>query len=401
MELLLINKLLNKEHYSKYRSYIKIKKEEQELTDIYRVLDVMQESCKDITFDEFKVSVLVKYPDYSDLIDQAESSSISDDVLESAINKLIEKSKAYDLALLAIDVSEGREEFQKLKEFYTDLDQDGSSSVDSGVEFVTDDFDSIYDEDPDNLGLTWRLPSMNRMLGPLRKGNFGFIFARPETGKTSFLASEITHMAGQVERPILWFNNEQVGTEVKQRIHSAALGATKDQIDDNRAKASEAYHRKTKGNIKLVDDAGFSRSLVEAVCRQYNPSLIVFDQIDKIKGFQDDRDDLRLGKIYIWAREIAKQYCPVIGVCQSDASGEGKKWLGFENVSNAKTSKQAEADWILGIGAVHDVGLEHIRYLHLSKNKLAGSKDTDSSMRHGRVEVALKGDIARYVELGG
>ena len=29
-------------------------------------------------------------------------------------------------------------------------------------------------------------------------------------------------------------------------------------------------------------------------------------------------------------------YCPVIGVCQSDVSGEGKRWLTMDNVANAK-----------------------------------------------------------------
>jgi len=135
------------------------------------------------------------------------------------------------------------------------------------------------------------------------------------------------------------------------------------------------------------------------ICKNLKPSLIVFDQIDKLKGFDNDREDLRLGAIYIWARELAKTYCPVIGVCQADVSGEGKKWLTMDNVANAKTSKQAEADWILGIGAVHDIGLEFIRYLHLSKNKLDGDENTDPLLRHGRCEVKINPNIARYEEL--
>jgi hypothetical protein len=68
-------------------------------------------------------------------------------------------------------------------------------------------------------------------------------------------------------------------------------------------------------------------------------------------------------------------------------------------VANAKTAKQAEADWILGIGKSHDVGWETIRFLHLSKNKLMGDKDTDPTMRHGKVEVVIKPEIGRYVDL--
>jgi hypothetical protein len=69
------------------------------------------------------------------------------------------------------------------------------------------------------------------------------------------------------------------------------------------------------------------------------------------------------------------------------------------NVANAKTAKQAEADWILGIGRIHDVGYDTIRYLHASKNKLVGDADSDPSIRHGRQEVIIEADIARYKDL--
>jgi hypothetical protein len=108
---------------------------------------------------------------------------------------------------------------------------------------------------------------------------------------------------------------------------------------------------------------------------------------------------LKLGAIYIWARELAKEYCPVIGVCQADGSAEGQKWLTMDNVANAKTSKQAEADWILGIGKTHTDGDEYVRYLNISKNKLLGSEDTIPHMRHGRFETLIKTDIARYNDI--
>jgi hypothetical protein len=71
----------------------------------------------------------------------------------------------------------------------------------------------------------------------------------------------------------------------------------------------------------------------------------------------------------------------------------------MSNVANAKTSKQAEADWILGIGKVNDPGYENVRYLHLSKNKLMGDEDSKPDQRHGRREVIIRPDIARYVDI--
>jgi hypothetical protein len=72
----------------------------------------------------------------------------------------------------------------------------------------------------------------------------------------------------------------------------------------------------------------------------------------------------------------------------------------MSHVANAKTSKQAEADWILGIGKVNDPGYDAIRYLHLSKNKLLGDEDTKPDQRHGRREVLIEAQTARYKDIG-
>ena len=71
----------------------------------------------------------------------------------------------------------------------------------------------------------------------------------------------------------------------------------------------------------------------------------------------------------------------------------------MDNVANAKTEKQAMADFILGIGATHDTALEYIRHLHLCKNKLSGDADTDPTLRHGKMDVCIKPEIARYVDI--
>ena len=238
------------------------------------------------------------------------------------------------------------------------------------------------------------------MLGSLRIGDFGFIFARPETGKTTFLASEVTRFAEQTTSPILWFNNEEGGKKVKLRLYQASLGLTLTELFSDFDGNEWKFMHLTGGRIKFVDNGSLSKSDVESITYKIKPSLIIFDQIDKIKGFADDREDLRLGSIYQWARELAKQYCPVIGVCQADGTGEGVTKLTMANVSNAKTSKQAEADWIIGIGKSNQDGMEYMRYLHASKNKLVGDPDTDASQRHGTALAVIKPDIARYEDSG-
>jgi hypothetical protein len=129
------------------------------------------------------------------------------------------------------------------------------------------------------------------------------------------------------------------------------------------------------------------------------PALIVQDQTPKVKGFAADRDDLRLGAIFQWTRELAKEYCPIIGVSQADGSAENQKWLTMEHVANVKTAAQAEADWILGIGKVNAEGAQFTRYLNLSKNKLSGDRDTLPDLRHLRAETYIEPQIARYKDI--
>lgn len=91
--------------------------------------------------------------------------------------------------------------------------------------FVTDDLEVLASEVLTTPGLRWRLKTLNEIFGSLRKGDFGFVFARPETGKTTFLASETTYMAEQLSDdagPILWFNNEEQGNKVKIRCYQAS-----------------------------------------------------------------------------------------------------------------------------------------------------------------------------------
>jgi replicative DNA helicase len=342
---------------------------------------------------EFKLAALTKYPEMDSFVQQIESTEIGEDVLEDQIKDLINRSLAYDLALEAISVSEGNKDFDSILTF---IDKFNNKPKVEETEFISDNLEDLYNDTVLTQGLRWRLGSLNKSLGSLRQGDFGFVFARPETGKTTFLASEITYFAEQANGPVLWFNNEEQGNKVKIRTFQATLGVTLTELFANRQGNNELYLQRTHGNLKIYDSASINKRQIEHICRELNPKCIVIDQIDKLKGFEGDRNDLRLTSIYQWARELAKMYCPVIGVCQADVSGEGKKWLTMDNVAESKTGKQGEADFIIGIGKTHDLNFEHVRYLHLSKNKLSGDADTDPLLRHGRIEVLIRPEIARY-----
>ncbi len=418
MSLQLLKFLLNYTTYTKYSDSIKtVYKDNKELNILFTYLDKLHDKYKkDLTVDEYSLFVLTNClekdkPVLTELLSALSSIDTDSVVLDDVLTEVDHRQQAYELALASLEVSEGRKEFSDLLVLARQVSEQDITNRNTAEDlFVTDNLEELYNDSIKTPGLRWRLQTLNRMLGSLRRGDFGFIFARPETGKTTFLASEVSNFAQQLHArmaednekhvgPILWFNNEEQGNKVKLRLYQAMLGLDKAQLGSDIVGNRQRYRDMGGSHIKIYDSASISRQQVEQLCAEFQPSLVIFDQLDKIKGFVGDREDLRLGTIYVWAREIAKTYCPVIAVCQADASGEGKKYLNMDNVANAKTAKQAEADWILGIGKSHGEGEEFMRYIHLSKNKLDGDSDTEPELRHGRETVRINPYIARYQDM--
>lgn len=337
---------------------------------------------------------------YTGIVDTLLKHDVSEQVTHELV-KQIKLSKVFrELSLKAYDAAEGRASLDDIRLLTQQLDvpvEDNSPSP-----FVIGSLSELLGRTYEQMGLRWRTPWLNKALGSLRRGDFGFVFARPETGKTTFLASEVSFMAEQLADdagPIIWFNNEEQGDKVYLRVYQASLGVDLISLRINVEVNDKQFIKNTKDKIKIVDRANISKSFVEQICRKYKPSLIIFDQIDKIQGFKADREDLMLGSIYVWARELAKYYCPVIGICQSGGTGENIRYLTMNHVANAHTAKQAEADWILGIGFIHDTGWENIRFFNISKNKLQGDVDSDPKLRHGKTEILIQPEIARYREM--
>lgn len=404
-DLSILKNFLNKSVYQRYRSYVGDKDIAPELRPVLRAIDEWyiqnegEPTLEDVANLTFAQGIPDKDADYTRQVFHTLQAVNGTETVQALLERFKTNRVLADISLAAYEASEGR---RGLPDVLDLVDKLKNPEKVQEIEYVTSNIHELLAQTVYARGLRWRLMSLNRSLGSLRKGNFGFVFARPETGKTTFLASEVTHMASQLteeDGPIIWFNNEELGGVVGRRLFEAALGATVDHLMKAPDRAQEAYEKVTRSKIKILDRAGLHKKEVEAIVEAEKPSLIIFDQIDKIKGFKADRQDQVMGAIYQWAREIAKTYCPVIGVCQADVSGENKKWLYMDNVADAKTAKQAEADFIIGIGKIHDPGFEEIRFINISKNKLSGDDDTDRRNRHPQIEVEIKPLIGRYIDL--
>ena len=327
---------------------------------------------------------------------------------ELLMSKIIELGAATDLSNLVRAYQDGEEvdlvhdAINTLERHKDALTRDASTDI-----FVNDDIDELLLEDQDDSGLKWRLEVLNNAMRPLRSSDFGIVAARPDTGKTSFLASELTHMAKDLpadgSKPILWFNNEGEGSKIKKRLYQAALNINIDEmLQLNKEGKLVAAYEEAIGhinNIRIINVHDWTSANVIEVLDRHPTSLIVFDMIDNIKfvGMKKDaRTDQVLETQYQWARNLGVKYeCPVLATSQVSAPPTGASsniqlYPAMDMLKDSRTGKQGACDFILMIGKSEDPVLEGSRFLSLPKNKLA------KKIKDPRAEVFFDGARSRY-----
>ena len=283
------------------------------------------------------------------------------------------------------------------------LEEFKSDATGAEVDYVEDDISDLLKEEIDNSGLHWRLEALNVAMRGLRPGDFGIIAARPDKGKTTFIASEITYLASQLDdgKCVLWLNNEGPGKRIIPRLYQAALGATIPELAalDGGGLLGRAYEKAMCGTdrIRVVNIHGRDAFTVEQIIDRNNAAVVVYDMIDHIRGFGDmPRTDLQLEEMYKWARTVSVNH-EVIGLATSQISneGDGLQFPTLGMLKDSKTGKQGACDLMLMIGASNDVGMGGVRYLGMPKNKLrrpGGPGDP-------RATVNYDPQIVRYSDL--
>lgn len=250
-------------------------------------------------------------------------------------------------------------------------------------------------------GLTWRSMELNQAVGPIRKGDLIAIAAFVDSGKSTLVASEATHMAAQLkdDEVVLFFNNEEAGDKVRLRLMRAALGWTAKDMLSNRPHI-EAEFRQVFGGatfddrIVIIDNAIITPGLVRSKLRQYNTKLLVFDQLYKLVGLKGGGDDalesLRLK--FQYARQLAKEYCPVLAVHQARGDANGVRYIEMHQLAGSQQAIQGEADAIITLG--RDLEYPAFRYIYVPKNKMDTPGNND--LRNGKFEVTPDWERSRF-----
>lgn len=403
----MIKLLLQDSNYKSYFSTIdlrSVKENHPEIWHLYRCIAHLHETHpgKDFTIDELSALFFSRYPDanedtYSDLLKRASEAQISDEVGASILAQIKQRQGALKLSEVAYAVSQGRSSVEEVRRLLDTIEAE--PTVTEEIDGLDLDLDGLLDSAVRIPGLRWRLDFLNKSLGSLRRGDFGFLMKRPETGGTALLASEVSYMLDQTDGHIVWINNEEQDNKVALRIYQAYFGVTLAELMANATRYKAAFKQRVGDKLKFFGIEHSNKAALEKIIATYQPALIVYDQIDKITGFDGERDDLRLGSIYQWAREMCKPYGAALGVTQADGTAEGVKYLNMGHIANSKTSKAAEADFIFGIGKTHNTEQESSRYISICKNKLIGDTDSLPVFRHGAMEVLIRPEIMRYEDV--
>lgn len=275
---------------------------------------------------------------------------------------------------------------------------------------VTTTIEEMMDEDQNDWGLHWRLSCLNQSMRPLRPGDFIIVAARVDQGKSSFLASELSFMAPQIdkvfpnaERSIIVLNNESLGSRLKSRLVQATLDCGMQGLVELRSKGHSVWQDTLKewgGRevVEVYDVHDRPLSYLENIIRRTNPAIVVVDMLDNVpfdgavaNGGQ--RTDQILEAAYQRARIWGVKYdCAVIAMSQLSATAAGELYPGLHELANSRTGKAGAADAIIMIGSSNEQEMRNSRWISLPKNKL---------MRQGfpkdpRIEVQFDGLRARF-----
>jgi replicative DNA helicase len=355
------------------------------------------------------------YAVYDTLLKSVDA-AVAPEIEAGLMPRLVATAKAYKLAELIQKYNEGEEIdlYMETRAIVEEFEAETNRKV--KLPWVTNSIEELLEDEKNDVGLHWRLDCLNLSMRPLRGGDFIVVAGRPDKGKTTFLTSELTFMAPQVQqmygdsRSILWLNNEGPGKRIIQRNYQSALDKTVQELvalsgqpstKGKRNLLREQYDEAVGGRwdiIKIFDIHDFWSHEVEDLIRAVPPALIVFDMVDNIKfggeaSNNGQRTDQLLEAMYQWARIISVKYdVPVIATSQISNDGDGLQWPTLGMLKDSKTGKQGAAEAIITIGASNDQALHNSRYINTTKNKLHRS----GGPKEPRCEVFFDGERGRY-----
>ena len=253
--------------------------------------------------------------------------------------------------------------------------------------YIDQTIGSLLSEVSDDKGIKFRKFSALRegILG-LQGGASIAVAARPDKGKTSFLAYVLTDFAPQCveffgkDRPILWLCNEGSGKRIIPRIYQAALGKDLNELiamsnADTLVPAYEKAIGADVGYIRVKDAHGMSLPQITQVIESMRPCVVVYDMLANVRlglgqGSASKADEIE--KLGQGIRELAVlQDHIALSTVQISVEGDNDLYPAYTHLKDSKTALQGAVDVILMLGSLNNPAAETLRGLSSPKNKFA------------------------------
>lgn len=342
---------------------------------------------------------------YKHIFDSLDSYETEDDDQHNLVmGELVRKTYATKIADQCMRIADGTsdEPLASIEVLLDSANGEANNYTNEDTKEVKFEFKDLFDYS-DDPPLQFSLSELRECCSGLQKGDFAIVGAHPDTGKTAFLIDELVHMCTQLPegKVAVYFNNEQKGRAINQRIISRVISkATNDILLDPVDSLAEYKAQEASKRIVVIDQADNDRMIIDRLKRLGDTvGLILFDQLWKVKllGLKSSNEFMALGKQFQWGRELAKTYAPVMTVHQLDGASEGMKYIGMHNMFGSKVALQGEADLIVNIGRVTDGSTpQNLRHFYVPKNKICGP---NPSKTNNRFDAYINHDHCKYEDI--
>ena len=310
-------------------------------------------------------------------------------ILKDLIIDFWKKDKAHKISDLSADIWLGNSDDFTVLRALVDTAIEKAPEDEGNFQEVKDDVKDYIDGWDQGFEFKFELQSLADRISGAGRGNLGIIFARPETGKTTFCTYLVSEYIRQGFK-VAYFANEEPGRLVKGRVFSAYLRRSIDEMKKNLEDSMSVYKNEIEPNLKLLEGRGITLLEIEKFIDIHKPDVVMVDQLDKVViNGNFARTDEKLRALYEGARTIAKKQQVLFwSVSQASYDAQGRQEVDFSMLENSRTGKAAEADIIIGIGKNFGEEEDYVRHLCISKNKLNGW--------HGTVTCSIDIYRARY-----
>lgn len=335
---------------------------------------------------------------------------VADDALNGILGQLYELDLSGRAGALLARYNNGEEvdlayELQRLS-----ADTVRSKGQSNPADYIDTDIGTLLAEVSDDKGIKFRrIRALHESILGLQGGASVILAARPDKGKTSFIADAITDFAPQCvkffggDRPILWLCNEGSGKRIIPRIYQAALGKDLDQIIamSNQGVLESAYAAAIGADAKYIrvkDAHGMSLAQIEQIIDAMNPCVVVWDMLANIrlgKGYSAGSKADEIEALAQGVREMGVLHDFIsLETMQISAEGGNMLYPPYSALKDSKTAAQGACDVIIMLGSLDNPELQSLRAVSTPKNKF----QKPGKPSYVQSEVQFNGNICRFTD---